>query len=157
MMLEIARHDDKPHTISYRRDNGTCTWMPADDFFVRHDLSHYAVEKKLGYTKAFMGMVNNGMEIKDFEDREKRNKMIISKDAMYAEHMANLFLMEIAQGEFDNFNQVVAETFKSVNPELAPPVLSNGELTVIRKFLQELYKTWNELPVDKTMSLPISL
>src|SRR5439155_2355081 len=67
MLLEITRNADKPHIISYTRDDGTKTWMYADDFFVRHDLSHYAIEKKLGYTSAFMGMLNNGMDIKEFQ------------------------------------------------------------------------------------------
>jgi len=30
------------------------------------------IEKTPGYITAFMGILNNGMDIKDFENREKR-------------------------------------------------------------------------------------
>src|SRR6478672_10525140 len=103
MLLRITKNKGKPHIILYRRDNGSETWMYADDYFVRHDLSHYCLEKLLGYGKAFMGMLNNGMDIKDFEDREKRKKLTVTSEAMYAENMANLFLMELTQGNFENF------------------------------------------------------
>jgi len=156
MLLEITRNADKPHIISYTRDDGTKTWMYADDFFVRHDLSHYAIEKKLGYTSAFMGMLNNGMDIKDFEDREKRTKMIISKEARFSEHMANLFLMEANQGQFDDFNDTVKGIFRSVNEQYDPPVLSSNELAAVRVYLRELCQAWDELPVRNTMSLSIN-
>lgn len=97
MLLRITKNYYKPHIILYLRDDGTASWMYADDFFVRHDLSHYCLEKHLGYTTAFMGMLNKGMDIKDFEDRNKRSQMLLTKEALYAENMANLFLMEIAQ------------------------------------------------------------
>jgi hypothetical protein len=45
MELRITKNISKPHIILYKRDNDTETWMYADDYFVRHDLSHYALEK----------------------------------------------------------------------------------------------------------------
>ena len=106
MEMRITKNTAKAHVILYKRNNGTETWMPADDFFVRHDLSHYAIEKTLDYTTAFMGMLNAGMDIRDFENREKRKQLTITQEAWYAENMANLFLIEVSQGYFDNFNQV---------------------------------------------------
>jgi hypothetical protein len=44
MQLRITKNTGKPHTILFERDDGSETWMPADDFFVLHDLSHYAIE-----------------------------------------------------------------------------------------------------------------
>jgi hypothetical protein len=66
MILRVTKHQGKPHIILYKRDDGTETWMHADDYFVRHDLSHYAIEKMLNYKTAFMGMLNQGMNIRDF-------------------------------------------------------------------------------------------
>jgi hypothetical protein len=157
MFLEITKNSGKPHIILYKRDDGSQTWMRADDFFVRHDLTHYAIEKEMGYTTAFMGMLNKGMDIKDFEDRQKRNQMAISKKAWYSENMANLFLMEIAQGEFDNFNGVVNETFRSANKQYSPPVLSNEEIIRIRMHLRELLRARNELSPGIKMSFSIKL
>src|SRR5450432_346262 len=112
MKLQVTRNSDKPHVIKYTRDNGTATWMPANDFFVQHDLSHYAIEKTLHYRSAFMGMLNNGMDIKDFEDREKRNRMVVTQEAIHAENMANLFLMEVIQSDFDDFNETSKQAFE---------------------------------------------
>ena len=109
--MEITKNIGKPHVICYMRDDGSKTWMHADNFFVRHDLSHYAIEKILGYTTAFMGMLNNGMDIKDFENREKRKKITMTKEAMNSEQMANLFLMEVAQGDLADFNDTLKQTF----------------------------------------------
>lgn len=153
MLLRITKNLDKLHVISYQRDNGTVTWMKADDFFVSHDLSHYCIEKNLQYTNAFMGMLNSGMEIKDFEDRTKRNQLVLSKEALYAENMANLFLMEIAQGNFEDFNETIKDSFKTGDKEFSAPVLSNEQIISIRQSLRSLLKKWKELPAGETMQL----
>ena len=153
MLLRITKNYDKPHIILYRRDDGSETWMYAEDFFVRHDLSHYCLEKLLGYTTAFMGMLNNGMDVKDFEDRDKRKQMILSREALYAENIANLFLMEIAQGNFKNFNLIAKESFESWNREFPAPVLLENDITRIRESLRALLNSWKELPPGKTIEL----
>ncbi len=154
MLLQVTKNYTKPHIILYRRDNGTETWMHADDYYVRHDISHYCLEKHLGYTTAFMGMLNNGMDVKDFEDPAKRKQIIVTNEALYAENMANLFLMEIAQGNFENFNQVAKESFESWNKEFPAPVLSDDEINMIRQSLRTLLQSWNALIAGKTMELP---
>ncbi|MFT3935356.1 MAG: hypothetical protein QM726_17150 [Chitinophagaceae bacterium] len=153
MELRITKNANKPHTIVYKRDDGSETWMQTDEFFVRHDLSHYAIEKTMQYKTAFMGMLNNGMGIRDFEDREKRLKMQITDEAWYAENMANLFLIEIAQGRFDDFNKVSTDAFAKMERAIPPPVLSASQIEAIRKYLSMLLTEWNKLPVDETMLL----
>jgi hypothetical protein len=127
--------------------------MNADDFFVQHDLSHYALEKILKYTSAFMGMLNNGMEIKDFEDREKRKQMTVTREGLYAENMANLFLMEVMQRNFDDFNHVSKQTFERMNTAYPSLIISEKQISDIRIFLRQLLKGWSELPVGETMTL----
>jgi len=156
MLMEITKNEGKPHIISYARDDGTITWMHSDDYFVQHDLSHYAIEKELEYKTAFMGMLNDGMDIKDFENREKRKQMTISKEAWYSENMANLFLIEIFQGEFDDFNNVSGEAFKKMEREYDPPVLNEKEINSVRNYLKALLQQWKELPPGTTMSLSIN-
>ncbi len=127
--------------------------MHADDFFVLHDLSHFALEKTLGYQTAFMGMLNRGMDLKDFEDREKRKLMEVTDEAVYAENMANLFLMEISQGNFDNLNQVFQYAFKPMNKNLPPPVLTEKEIASARNYLKKLITQWKALSVNGTLYL----
>ncbi len=145
MKLLITKNYGKPHIILYRRDDGSETWMYADEFFVRHDLSHYCIEKQLKYSTAFVGMLNNGMDVKDFEDRAKRKQMTLGREALYAENMANLFLMEISQGNFENFNYVSKQTFESWNKEFPAPVLLDKEINNIRESLRALLQSWNTL------------
>ena len=155
--MEITKNIDKPHVICYMRDDGSKTWMYADNFFVRHDLSHYAIEKILGYTTAFMGMLNNGMDIKDFENREKRKKITMTKEAMNSEQMANLFLMEVVQGYLADFNDTLKQTFTVKEQVFDAPIVTRNQLATIRKYVRELYKNWDELPAGETMSLAITL
>lgn len=153
MQLRFTKNNGKPHILLFKRDDGTETWMVSDDFFVRHDLSHYAIETTLGYRKAFMGMLNDGMDIKDFEDRNKRKNILISPEAVYAENMANLFLMELAQGETEDFNQVLADSFINMGVVEVPVRLSVAELDAIRSLLRRLLGEWTELPAGQTMIL----
>jgi len=157
MLLQITKHTDKPHIISYRRDDGTNTWMKADDFFVQHDLSHYAIEKTLGYTTAFMGMLNRGMDIKDFENREKRLQLTVTAEACYAENMANLFLIEAARDKFDDFNEVLAAAFANMQQPVKAPVLTDAELNAIRQYLKTLLKNWKQLAPGQTMTLNLEV
>lgn len=146
MKLQITKKSSQKHIILYSRDDGSETWMHADDFFVLHDLSHYAIEKTLGYKTAFMGMLNNGMEINDFENREKRKQIAITQEAVYAENMANLFLMETSQGNFEDFNKILEDSFKPMDRNLSAPVLTEMEIFAIRKYLRQLLAAWKELP-----------
>ncbi|HVT86158.1 MAG TPA: hypothetical protein VHD35_13220 [Chitinophagaceae bacterium] len=153
MEMKVTKNAGKPHIILYVRNDGSQTWMQADDFFVMHDLSHYALEKTLGYSTAFMGMLNDGMDIKDFEDREKRRQIIVSKEAAYSENMANLLLVEILQGNFENFNEVSGQVFETSWKNFPVPHLSDEEINSVRTFLRQLLKQWKELPAGETMIL----
>jgi hypothetical protein len=157
MELRITKKQGKPHTIAYERNNGSITWMPANDFFVLHDLSHFAIEKELGYTTAFMGMLNNGMDIKDFEDREKRKSITISREASYAENMANLFLTEKMQGNFSDFNAVLASAFVNMAADTELPLLKETEIENVRNAFANLVQKWNKLAVGETLALNIDL
>jgi len=154
MVMKFTRNGDKPHVICCQRDGGTQTWMHADEFFVLHDLSHYVLEKALGYQTAFMGMLNNGMDIKDFEDREKRMRITVTLEARHAENMANLFLMEQFQGRLENFNQVCLEAFQSANPGFPAPVIGEQDVSAIRMELAKQVRAWSALQAGQTMELP---
>ncbi len=127
--------------------------MHADEFFVRHDLSHYAIEKALQYTSAFMGMLNKGMDINDFEDREKRKQMNVTREAIHAEQLAILFLMETEQENFDAFNEIYSQSFTNNETPSSLPSLHAIQLLEIRNSLLLLLKSWQELPADETMTL----
>ena len=155
--MRITKNTGKPHNLKFIRDNGTETWMYADDFFVRHDLSHFALESVMQYKTAFNGMLNSGMDIKDFEDKENRVQLTVTDEAWYAENMANLFLIEIAQGEFPDFNKVLQEAFVSFNHHYPVITLQEDKIIETRNYLRKLLLEWRELPSGQTLELIFSV
>ena len=157
MLIRITKNTDKPHILKYIRDNGTETWIHADDFFIQHDLSHLALETILQYRTAFNGMVNSGMNLSDFENREKRAFINITDEAWYAENMANLFLTEISQGVFEDFNEVQQQTFQSFNLTYPVITLTDPIIQAIRTYLGLLLLQWKELASGNTLELTFKL
>jgi hypothetical protein len=157
MQIRFTKHTGKQNVIKYIRDNGTETWMYCDDFFIRHDLSHYALETILGYKTAFNGMLNAGMDIHDFEDKEKRSKMSVTAEAWYAENLANLFLIEITQGLFTDFNEVQEAAFVSFHHQYPPVTLPDDQIKAVRDHLAALLEKWKALPSGETLALTFSL
>ena len=153
MIIQLTKNGAKPNIIKYIRDNGTETWMYIDDFFVRHDISHFILESVLGYHTAFNGMINQGMDIRDFENKEKRAALAVTDEAYYAENLANLFLIEIVQGEFSDFNTVQQDAFVSWNNQFPEICLADDKITQIRFQLRELLHQWEKLPEGEKMEL----
>jgi hypothetical protein len=157
MLIRIKKNTGKLQNLSYTRDDGSATWMQGDDFLVRHDLAHYAIESVLKYRTAFNGMLNNGMDIKDFEDKEKRSRMAITAEAVYAENFANLFLVETTQGNFEDFNAVQRGVFISFSNQYDPVTLTQEHIEDIRTYLRQLLRQWEELPVGGTLALTFTI
>jgi hypothetical protein len=153
MQIRFKKNAGKLHSLSYTRDDGTITWMQGDDFLVSHDLTHYVIESTLHYTTAFNGMLNNGMNLKDFEDKEKRDRLTVTAEAVYAENFANLFLVEVSQGVFEDFNAVQLGAFISFSKQYEPVTLPPEKIESIRSYLRELLQRWKELPVGDTLVL----
>lgn len=149
----LTKNTNASHVIRYVRDDGTSTWMHASDYFIRHDLSHYALETVLGYKTAFNGLLNGGMDPADFNDREKRLAMTLTAEAWYAENMANLFLMELTQGQFADFNEVQQAALRSFNQKDPLITLEQGQIDDIRELLRKLLRQWEALAEGETMAL----
>lgn len=157
MLISIKKNTGHRHTISYTRNDGSSTWMQGDDFLVQHDLTHYTIETILNYKTAFNGMLNDGMDLKDFEDKEKRDRMNITAEAVYAENFANLFLMEIAQGNFDDFNAVQQSSFISFAKQYDTITLTHEKIEEIRARLRQLLQQWKSLPDGETLTLTFNV
>ena len=71
-----APHGDKSHTLTCIRDDGTVTGMRSSDFFILHDLTHYAVETVLGFSDAFYGLLSQGWAIESFEERQPGTRKV---------------------------------------------------------------------------------
>ena len=143
MKIQIKKRANSKHIISYVRDGLETYWIGADNFLVLHDLCHFAIETTLGYKTAFWGLVNSGINPSDFEDKEKRDRLNLSNEAWYAEHLANLFLIEYTQGAFENINEVFKQCMLEHNPSIAIIQFSDTEIEAIRTSLHQLINSWN--------------
>jgi len=57
MDIIFKKRTGQKQIISYKREGKSYFWMETDEFFVLHDLSHYAIETRLTYTSAFWGLI----------------------------------------------------------------------------------------------------
>jgi len=153
MQIIFKKRTNKNHIITYKRPSTSDFWMEADEFLVLHDLSHYAIETTLGYKDAFWGLTRSGIDPTVFLDKEKRDKLFIKDEAWYAECLANLFLMELTQGEFEDINAVIADSLKQTNPGIRIPVFGKEEIEKIRSTYKKLVAKWKGLKNDEEMIL----
>lgn len=152
LKIQIKKYSDR-NTITYKRKGFEDAWIDADNFLVMHDLSHYVIEKTMNYENGFWGIIKSGVHPEEFLIKERREKIITSDEAWYAEHMANLVLIELSQGIFDDFNSVLEQTLKTTHPNLPIVQISTAKINSIRKFYKELIDEWTILENGEMMLL----
>jgi hypothetical protein len=145
MDIIFSKRTNQKHIISYKRKGKADFWMEADEFFVLHDLSHYAIETTLKYTTAFWGLIKEGINPDIFENKALRDKLTLSNEAWYTECMANLFLMELSQGGFENIENLIDDSLGQTNPEIPAIKLTSVEIDNIRITFTSLVTKWKSL------------
>lgn len=153
MKILFKKRTERKNIISYQINDQTDIWMEADDFLILHDLSHFAIEKTLQYKTAFWGLIHSGIHPKDFENKDKRKEILLTNEAWYAESLANLFLIELSQGKFENFNKIFSEMLDTTNPDIPKMELDEHTLMNIRNLFKQLVNQWNDLNHDDTLIL----
>lgn len=156
MQIHFTKNNGKLHLITYYRTDGTNTWMHASEYFVLHDLSHYAIESELCYPDAFYGMLNQGMKPGDFENRQIRQQLGMSSPAAHAENLANLFLTEQLQGRFNDFISVAEAAWKTSFGDIPSPALRGEQVDAIRQNLEQRILEWKNLEIGNTLILSFS-
>ena len=129
------------------------TWQRSDDFYVFHDLLHYAVETSLHLESGFFGMLKSGISIHDFEGpRDQRPKL--TRDAVLAETLAGVFQHEFAPGQapFEDFNEVWSHGLALMGVTDQPP-LSDAQIAALRTTIRNLLNRWKNTPVDGALEL----
>jgi hypothetical protein len=139
--------------ISYQGPSLPDQWVEADYFLILHDLSHFAIETKLGYQSAFWGLIKSGIHPSVFENKEARDKILISNEAWYAECLANLFVIELTQGAFEDFNEVLHQSLKQMNKNIPELQLTANQINDIRDYYKQLVNQWKALEPDQSMEL----
>jgi hypothetical protein len=99
----------------------------------------------------FWGLVATGINPGVFENKETRDALQLSNEAWYAEHLANLLLIEIMQGKFDDLNQVLNESIMRFNPTIPHIHYSDKEIEDIRNGLEKMFNSWKDLETGERL------
>lgn len=153
MEIRFTKRKEVKHVISCKRKDGSETWMNISSFFVLHDLCHFAVENNLKWKKAFYGMLASGTDINNFELPKEQRTFQLTDEAIQAEHLVNLFVIEYNQGRFENFRTTIENVYKQNGQNEEPPVLSDETIEEIRNSFEGLVTQWNGIEEGNTMSL----
>jgi len=149
------RNEGRPPTLTIVREDGSTTGEASTPFFVAHDLTHYAVEKTLGFRRSFYGLVAQGWDIDSFGEREpgSAKARAVPGEAMLTEiivgaldlHRRHVFsdtaaLLEFVAGECENRGMVT-------------PEVSDDEIVAICDLRDELIGRWSALGPGEVLEL----
>jgi hypothetical protein len=127
--------------------------MASSDFFIRHDMTHCAVESVLRLEHAFYGLLGQGWDLGDFEEREQgsRKARALPAEAYYAEVLVGAFELETILGEQDPvfFNDRLHEALPAEGK-----AIRDTDLGAIRALLRRLLAHWSSLEPGARLELP---
>jgi hypothetical protein len=154
MDIIFRKKSGKPHAMQCLRNGQLSdqTWQHSDDFYVFHDLIHYAVEKTLSIQQGFYGMLKSGVSIHDFSG-PRDQRPVLGRDAVMAETLVSVFQHEAFQGVLDDFNEawIANQQLMGVQQLFAP--LDEQILATIRQTVGDLIERWENTPVDGSLTL----
>ena len=153
MKIIFKKNKTYQNYIHCIRDDGTATWMKADIFFIMHDLMHYAVETTMNYKNGFYGMLETGIDITGFEVPKTERKFKMTAEALHAESLVNLLVIEIKQGKMKDINSMLAEIYVNNNYPFAPVNLSEEQHDKIMEVFNDLFHKWNVLDENNILEL----
>ena len=157
MIIQFTRRTDGGALLKCIRADGSTTWQRQDDdraaFFPIHDLTHYAVETELGFSRGFYGLIAEGWEIAATTGKGDRGPL--PNEALEVEYFVSAFMAERASGTpspAEEFNQLAAN-FAEVRGMPAPRHLTDAELAKVRERYNELAMKWQSLAPGETLEL----
>lgn len=132
-MEVIFKKGKTKNTLVCKRKDGSSTWSTVDQFMIIHDLAHFCVESKLGVVKGFYGLIATGIDISDFENKEKINSKNLPVDSKITELIVGQILTERADNKLlENFNVTLKESANALGINKAGRI-ENEDLISIRK------------------------
>jgi hypothetical protein len=153
MEIRFTKRNGENHIISCKRSDGSETWMQISSFFAVHDLCHYAVETELKIKHAFYGMLDEGINISDFELPKEERTFQLTEEALLAEQMVNLLTIEYNQGRIENFIDELNNLYKQSKNETLSSLINEEQLTAIRNSFESLANQWHGLSEGESIVL----
>lgn len=157
LLIRITRRNDGASVLHCARADGSVTWQRQQGaqaaFFPSHDLTHYAIERTLGYRRGFYGLIAEGWEIADTEGKGARGPL--PSDAIEVEHLVGAMDLERAGTvcwTADALNAQAA-TFAADGGRPAPRIITAEELARVRSCARELYARWARIAPGESLEL----
>jgi hypothetical protein len=152
MEILITKNTSKDHVLSCKRKDGTVTWIHVSNFFILHDLCHYSIETILSLKKAFFGMLGKGIDITEFDLPKDQRTIELTSEALFAEHLVNLIVIDHTQGRMDNLIEIFKETYNDAGSELLN-IINEEKLQSIRDNYAALLQKWDIVPETESLNL----
>ena len=160
LIIRIKKKSDGSAALSCQRADGSVTWQRQNGqqgrFFPLHDLTHYAVETVLGYTRGFYGLVAEGWDLTDFGNAWPRGPL--PPEALVAEFIVGLLDRERGAGvewSAAEFRGAAATYFVQHGLD-APWIVTDDDLRQVRDKRRELFAQWAALQAGEAFELRFS-
>jgi hypothetical protein len=157
LTVRIKKRADASAMLTLLRADGTSSSGaigPPDGYGPVHDLAHYVVERALGLTKGFLGLVASGWEIGDFE--VKGTAKTLPAEAILAEVAAGEISRQAMVWQWssaDDYAWAVETTVRKSQPDYALPTITHEMFEGMRSELLGLRHRWNQLAPGETLEL----
>jgi hypothetical protein len=153
MEILFTNSGDGASVLTCKRNDGSVTWKRTDPFFIYHDLCHYAVETVLPLKNAFYGMVGSGTDISEFDLPKEQRAVIITDEAVFAEHLVNLFVTDHVQGRIEDMQKMIISICGKNGGAVFLPLLTTEKTEEVRNKYNELVRQWKSVPEKKSLQL----
>jgi len=154
-----AKHEQDRHTLTCIRGDGSVIGMNSTEFFVLHDLGHFAIESELGFGYAFFGLLAAGWDLSSFEERapDSRKARPLPLEAMQAEVLAGLLDLSRANPELGS--EELLEVLASLDAAEGGkrPALTPDQLNRVRETHRLLLQRWQEVGPGEQLELEFPL
>lgn len=157
LKIQFTKRKDGGALLKCIRADGSATWQKQEGnhaiFFPVHDLTHYAVETELSFSRGFYGLIAAGWDIEETTGKTVRGPL--PHEAIEVEYIVSALAAERASGAVstaEEFNQL-ANTFAGAKGLPQPRPLTEMDLRRVRSRMDELFLRWRTLPPGDTLEL----
>jgi hypothetical protein len=161
LKIQFTKRKDGAALLKCIRTDSSATWQKQEGdhaiFFPVHDLTHYAVETELSFSRGFYALIAAGWEIEETTGKTARGPL--PDEAIEVESIVAAFSAERAGGAVTTaaeFNRM-ADTFANTKGLPPPRPLTDIDLTRVRSRMDELFLRWRTLPPGDTLELAFAL
>ncbi|GAC1648644.1 MAG: hypothetical protein NVS4B3_04520 [Gemmatimonadaceae bacterium] len=157
LRVQLTKRADGGSVLRCVRADGTMTWQRHDGrqarFFPLHDLTHFVVEREIGFGDGFYGLVARGWDISDTDGKGARGSL--PDEALMVEYIVGCFDAQRAArlrwtaAEFNEQATMYARTRGTPRPR----TLTEADLARVWARLGALLAEWSALARGATLEL----